>query len=143
MALGEAESGLFGLFTNQSANVFEPMSAGFECLDAGSIQNGSGVLLNQVAEPHNRAQRLRTACVEGTLCPLAALLAQYRRSVDPITARGQTRAAEPPAPREWLNLPGSRRVCIPTCSMRSLKIFTQRLSQRTQTSRPISSGGAS
>jgi hypothetical protein len=41
MALGEAESSLFGLFTNQSANVFEPMSAGFECLDAGSIQNGS------------------------------------------------------------------------------------------------------
>ena len=27
MTLGEAESGLFGLFTNQSANVFEPMSA--------------------------------------------------------------------------------------------------------------------
>ncbi len=94
MALGEAESSLFRLFTNQSANVFEPMSAGFECLGAGSIQNGSGVLLNQVAEPHNRAQRLGPACVEGTLCPLAALLAQDCRSVDPITARGQHRSAE-------------------------------------------------
>jgi hypothetical protein len=51
--------------------------------------------------------------------------------------------ARGPAPRLWLNLPGSWRVCIPTCSMRSLKIRTQRLSQRTQTSRPISSGGAS
>jgi len=26
MALGEAESSLFGLFTNQSANVFEPVT---------------------------------------------------------------------------------------------------------------------
>src|SRR5512140_3641821 len=94
MALGEAESSLFRLFTNQSANVFEPMSAGFECLGAGGIQDGSGVLLNQVAEPHNRAQRLGPACVEGTLCPLAALLAQDCRPVDPITARGQHRSAE-------------------------------------------------
>ncbi len=30
----------------------------------------------------------------GTLSPLAALLAQNRRSVDPITARGQHRSAE-------------------------------------------------
>ena len=94
MALGEAESGLFGLFTNQSTNVFEPMSAGFECLGAGGIQDGSGVLLNQVAESHNGAQRLRTASVEGTLCPLAALLAQDRGSVNPIPARGEHRSAE-------------------------------------------------
>src|SRR5271166_5317885 len=94
MALGEAESGLFGLFTNQSANVFESMSTGLECLGAGGVQDGSGVLLNQVTESHNRAQRLRTACVEGALCPLAALLAQHRCSVDPITARGQHRSAE-------------------------------------------------
>src|SRR6201987_6251770 len=33
------------------------------------------------------------------------------------------------------------RVCMATCSMRSLKTRTQRLSQRTQTWRPINSGG--
>ena len=70
MALGEAESGPFGLFTNQSTNVFESRSAGFEGLGAGGVQDGSGVLLNQVAESHNGAQRLGTACVEGTLCPV-------------------------------------------------------------------------
>ena len=108
MALGEAESGLFGLFTNQSVNVFEPMSAGFECLGAGGIQDGSGVLLNQVAESHNRAQRLRAACVESTLCPLAALLAQDRRSVDPIAARRQHRSAEAAGSQGVAKLAGFR-----------------------------------
>src|ERR1700760_2388018 len=94
MALGEAESSLFGEFTYQPPNVFEPVGAGLECLGAGGVQDGSGVLFYQVAESHNRAQRLRAACVESTLCPLAALLAQDRRSVDPIPARGQHRSAE-------------------------------------------------
>ena len=53
---------------------------------------------DQAAQPHNRAQRLWTARIESTLCPLTALLTQYRRSVDPITARGQNRGAEPARP---------------------------------------------
>ncbi len=64
MALGKAEGGLFGLFADQPANVFEPVSAALECLGAGGIQGRCGVLLNQVAQTHNRAQRLWTACVE-------------------------------------------------------------------------------
>jgi hypothetical protein len=61
---------------------------------------------------------------------------------DEINVRHQ-RLLKPPAPRVRLNLPASTRVCIPTCSIRSLKIRTQRLSHRTQTSRPMSLGGAS
>ena len=54
-----------------------------------------------------------------------------------------TGALSPAAPRMCLNLPGSMRVWICTCSMRSLKRRTQRLSQRTHTVRPMYSGGAS
>src|ERR1700758_3360381 len=94
MALGEAESGLFGLLTNEAANFFEPIGAALECLCAGCIQDGSGMLLDEPAEPHNRAQRLWTARVDGSLCPLAALLTQHRRSAHPITARGENWSAE-------------------------------------------------
>jgi hypothetical protein len=37
MALGEGESALFGLFTNESANVFDPVGTVLEGLGAGSI----------------------------------------------------------------------------------------------------------
>ena len=73
MALGEAESALFGLFTNQSANVFEPMGAGLECLGAGGIQAAAGVLLNQAAEAHNRAQRLRHRVRRGHSVPIGRI----------------------------------------------------------------------
>jgi hypothetical protein len=102
------------------------MSAGFEGLGAGGVQDGSGVLLNQIAESHNRTQRLRTACVEGTLCPLAALLAQYRRAVDPITAGGQHRSAEAAGAQGATELAGFlpsvpsmpvRQVCANGCNL--------------------------
>jgi hypothetical protein len=97
MALGETESGLFGLLANDrrtSLSRWVPLlSAG-----AGCIQDRPRMLLNEPAQPHDRAQRLWTACVEGALCPLTALLTQYRRSADLITARGQNRSAEPTRP---------------------------------------------
>ena len=34
MALGETESGLFGLLANEPTDVFEPMGAALECLGA-------------------------------------------------------------------------------------------------------------
>ena len=94
MAFDEAESGLFGLLTNEPANVFEPMGTALERLGAGCIQGGWGMLFDEPAEPHNRAQRLWPARVEGLLGPLAAWLAQHRRSTHPITARGKNRNAE-------------------------------------------------
>src|ERR1700756_1833815 len=94
MALGEAESGLFGLLTKEAANVFEPIGAARECLCAGCIQGGCGMLLDEPTESHNRAQRLWTARVDRTLCPVAALFTQHRRSAHPITARGENWSAE-------------------------------------------------
>src|ERR1700736_4772057 len=57
-----------------------------------------GMFPNESAQPHDRTQRLWTARVESALRPLTALLTQYRRSVDPIAARGQNRSAEPTRP---------------------------------------------
>jgi len=98
----------------------------FKRLAAGHVQGDSGVLFNQAAQRHDGTQRLRTARIDCRLCPLAALFAQHRSATHPIAARGTNRGAKPPAPRQWLNLPGSIRVWICTCSMRSLKMRTQR-----------------
>ena len=78
MALREGKSALFGLFTNESANVFDPVDTALEGLGAGSIQDGCGMFVNEPAQRHNRTQRLGATRVEGSLCPLAALLTQYR-----------------------------------------------------------------
>ncbi len=94
MTFDEAESGLFGLLTNEPANVFEPIGAALERLGAGCIQGRWGMLLDEPAESHNRAQRLWPTRVEGSLCPLATWLAQHRRSAHPITAGGKNRSAE-------------------------------------------------
>src|SRR5258708_39117615 len=52
------------------------------------------MLLDERAESHNLEQRLCPTRVEGSLCPLAAWLAQHRRSAHPITAGGKNRSAE-------------------------------------------------
>src|SRR5690349_2482440 len=94
MALGKGESALFGLFANESANVFDPVSTVLEGLGAGRIQDGRGMFVNEAAQRHNGTQRLGATGVEGSLCPLAALLTQHCRSVDPITAGGQDRSTQ-------------------------------------------------
>ena len=94
MAFGEVESALFGLFTNESANVFDPVGTVLECLGASCIQDRCGMFVNEPTERHNGTQRLGATDVEGSLCPLAALFTQHRRSVDPITAGGQDRSAQ-------------------------------------------------
>jgi hypothetical protein len=94
MALGEAESGLFGLLTDEPANVFKPIGAAFERFGAGCIQGGCGMLLNELTEPHNRPQRLWATGVEGLLGPLPALLTQHCRPTHPITAGGENRSTE-------------------------------------------------
>src|SRR5580693_10802636 len=94
MTLGETESGVFGLLANEPADVFEPMGAALECLGAGCIQDRPGMFSDEPTQPHDRAQRLWTARIECALRPLSALLTQYRRSADPITARGKNRGAE-------------------------------------------------
>src|SRR5258708_26887049 len=94
MTLDEAESGLFGLLTNEPANVFEPIGSALERLGAGCIQGRWGMLLMSPQSSHNRAQRLWPTRVEGSLCPLATWLAQHRRSAHPITAGGKNPSAE-------------------------------------------------
>src|SRR4029077_12660215 len=94
MAFGEVESALFSLFTNEPANVFDPVGTVLECLAAGCIQDGCGMFVNEPAQRHNGTQRLGATRVEGPLGPLTTLLTQYRRSVDPITAGGQNRGAQ-------------------------------------------------
>ena len=106
MALGETESGLFGLLANEPADVFESMGAALECLGAGCIQDRPGMFPDEPAQPHDRAQRLWAARIESTLGPLSALLTQYRRSADPITARGKNRGAEPTRPEAVTELAG-------------------------------------
>ena len=106
MALGETESGLFGLFANEPTNVFEPMGAALERLGAGCIQDRPGMFPDEPAQPHDRAQRLWAARIESTLGPLSALLTKYRRSADPITARGKNRGAEPTRPEAVTELAG-------------------------------------
>jgi hypothetical protein len=44
MALGETESGLFGLLANEPANVFKPMGVALEGLGASGIQDRPGML---------------------------------------------------------------------------------------------------
>jgi hypothetical protein len=94
MAFGEVESALFSLFTNEPANVFDPVGTVLKGLGAGCIQDGCGMFVNEPAQRHNGTQRLGATRVEGPLGPLATLLTQYRRSVDPITAGGQNRGAQ-------------------------------------------------
>src|SRR5260370_24552372 len=100
MALGEGKGALFGLFTNESANVFDPVGTVLKGLGAGCIQDGCGMFVNEPAQRHNGTQRLGATRVEGPLGPLAALLTQYRRSVDPITAGGQNPGAQPALSQE-------------------------------------------
>jgi hypothetical protein len=110
MALGEAESALVGLFPKEAANVFNPVGPVFKCFGTSCIQGGRGMLPDQPAQRHDGAQRLGATRFQSRLRPLAALLTEYRCSADPITAGGQNRVLMPPAPKGWLNLPGSSRV---------------------------------
>jgi len=70
MAFGEVESALFGLFTNEPANVFDPVGTALECFGAGCIQDGSGMFFDEPAQCHDGAQRLGATRLEGRLCLL-------------------------------------------------------------------------
>src|SRR5258708_1427811 len=106
MAFGEGESARFSLFPKEPGNVFDRGGTVLECLAAGCIQDGCGMFVNEPAQRHNGTQRLGATRVEGPLCPLAALLTQYRRSVDPITAGGQNRGAQAACSQGVAELPG-------------------------------------
>src|ERR1700756_1512639 len=140
MALGKAEGGLFGLLAHESANIFKSVSTALNGFGAGRIQGHCGVFFDQLTETHNRAQRLWTTSVEGGSSPIAARLTQYRSTIDPIAAGGKNWSAQASCSQAPAELASLDALCMATCSMRSLKTRTQRLSQRTQTWRPINSG---
>jgi hypothetical protein len=68
MALDEGKSALFGLFTNESANVFDPVGTVLEGLGAGCIQDGCKMFVNESTQRHNGTQGLGATGVEGSLC---------------------------------------------------------------------------
>ena len=143
MVVSEGEALLLAWFTEEAFDVFEPASADLECFLAGGVDGRRRVLFNQMAKSHDGSQCLGSSSIHAGLRPLAAGFAEQRRAPDPPSAEESTGALIPAAPRMRLNFPGSRRRWICTCSRRSLKMRTQRLSQRTHTCRPIYSGGAS
>src|SRR6266436_491362 len=75
-------------------------------LEKGRVGEECRIRSDEPAQPHDRAQRLWAARIESTLGPLSALLTQYRRSADPITARGKNRGAEPTRPEAVTELAG-------------------------------------
>src|ERR1700759_4215927 len=108
MVIGEGEDCLFGLLADQTSKIFKAVGAGFERLGAGVIDGASRMLLYQVAQTHNGAQRLDSSSVKGPLSPLTAFVAKNPGSADPIAARTKhwsVPAADPQAPAKatWFN----------------------------------------
>ena len=99
MALGETESGLFGLLANRRRTSLSRWVPLLSALVQAVFKTAPECFL---ISPHNpiieRSDSGPRAHIECTLRPLSALLTQYRRSIDPITARGQNRGAEPTRP---------------------------------------------
>ena len=106
MALGERKGALGSLFADQAPDVLEPVGTAPERLVTGRVERGAGMLVDQAAQRHDRAQCLGTARINGCLCPLAAWIAQYRRPVDPVTARGENRGAKAAGPQGAAELAG-------------------------------------
>src|ERR1700761_4421544 len=108
MVIGESEDGLFGLLADQTSKIFKTVGASFERLGAGVIDGASRMLLYQVAQAHNGAQRLDSSSVKGSLSPLTAFVAENPGSADPITARTkhwsvQAADSQDPAKATWFN----------------------------------------
>ena len=99
--------------------------------------------LNQIAKFHDGSKRFGSSPIKGGLGPLAAGFLEQRRPFYPPPVGGRYWSAQAGGAQNTAELSGLQAAWIYTCSMRSLKMRTQRLSHRTHTCRPIYSGGGS